>query len=178
MLAHDPPQIDGTEIVGSLRSWGVTTPAIFFTDQEEKDIRGPRGFATYYLKKGQVQRRTMDDLARLIRDAARRGWSGNAIEEGKRTFSELIDGMPDPFFSLDEGLRVSGLNRAAESIIGAPSEECIGAGFSSEFIDLEGSYVEEKCKGRPPDRSFQEGDLPDKYRERAEDLRYTHPTEP
>jgi signal transduction histidine kinase/ActR/RegA family two-component response regulator len=80
---------------------------------------------------------------RLEKEAARREEAGQALAQSKQATVELLDCISDGFVSMDQGLKVTFFNQAAERMLNRQRSEIQGRNFFEAFPEAKGTVLAE-----------------------------------
>jgi PAS domain S-box-containing protein len=72
--------------------------------------------------------------------------SGASGSEQESLVEALLEGMGEGFFAFDDGWRLTAANSAAETILGAPSAEVVGALLWNVLPQIRGTEFERRCR--------------------------------
>ncbi|MFP4053246.1 MAG: PAS domain S-box protein [Phycisphaerae bacterium] len=69
-----------------------------------------------------------------------------ALRETSERLSQILESVSDGFFALDQELKVTYFNRAAERLLGRPAEEVVGRELFEAFPEARGSVFEQEYR--------------------------------
>ena len=65
------------------------------------------------------------------------------VNAAKKEYKEILDSISDGFFVLDENLKITYFNKAAESLLGRTGSEVVGYNIFDAFPEFKGSIFED-----------------------------------
>ena len=115
---------------------GEEAPA---TQYEGKTIIGDGTIITIEASSKPIQYEGKPAIGIIIRDITERKKAEQAIVQSERSYKELAEGISDIFVAMDEELRYTYWNKAAEEIIGISAKDALGKYDYDLFRDNKGA---------------------------------------
>ena len=127
---YQMPEMDGLELLKSVRRSFGNIPFILFTGKgrEEIVIEAINNGVDFYLQKGGDPRAQFAELAHKVRQAVGRRSAERALSNSEKRLADLINFLPDATFAIDTKGNVITWNRAIEEMTGISPADMLGKG--------------------------------------------------
>ncbi len=165
---YEMPEMNGLELLKTLRTLEKDTPLIIYTSHGRDDVtvRAMRGGAEFVMCKSVDAEAQFSDLRCIVREIVRRRDAENAIQRREKDFHTIVDKNADAMVVLDSNGVVQYVNPAAVKLFNLPESELTGKmiGFPivlqepvdmhilrqfKEFVAVEMRMVEVEWGGKP-----------------------------
>jgi len=127
---YQMPEMDGIELLKTVRGSGSDIPFIIFTGKGREDvvIEALNEGADYYLQKGGKPKPQYTELAHKLNLAIQKRQAERNIRGLERRESDILNFLPDATFAIDRSGHVIAWNKAIEEMTGVPAAEMLGKG--------------------------------------------------
>ena len=127
---YDMPEMNGLDLLRTLRSSGNTTPFIIFTGKgrEEVAVEAYELGADHYIQKGGDARSTYYEIIQKITIAVEKRQTECKLDRTRKLYANIFNHLPDPTFVIDNKGVIIGWNTAMEILTGVPAKEMMGKG--------------------------------------------------
>jgi PAS domain S-box-containing protein len=127
---YQMPEMDGLELLKSVRRSFGNLPFILFTGRgrEEIVIEAINNGVDFYLQKGGDPKAQFAELAHKIRQAVGRRRAETALSDSEQRLADIINFLPDATFAIDNDGNVIAWNRAMEEVTGVGAKGIMGKG--------------------------------------------------
>lgn len=165
---YEMPDMNGLELLKTLRTMEDDTPLIIYTSHGRDDVtvRAMRGGAEFVMCKSGDAEAQFSDLKCIVREIVRRRDAENAIQRREKDFHTIVDKNADAMVVLNSNGVVQYVNPAAVKLFNLPESELTGKmiGFPivlrepvdmhilrqfKEFVAVEMRMVEVEWGGNP-----------------------------
>ncbi|KUG05633.1 hypothetical protein ASZ90_016940 [hydrocarbon metagenome] len=122
--------MDGIELLKTLRQQGDQTPFIIFTGNVQKDLaaRAFENGADFITQKAGDPKTAFADLVHKVRMAIHQRIVEARIRDHERREADILNFLPDATFAIDTSAEVIAWNRAMEKMTGIPAADMLGKG--------------------------------------------------
>ena len=127
---YQMPEMDGLELLRTLRADGNDIPFIIFTGRgrEEVAIEALNAGADYYLQKGGKPKVQFSELQNFVRQAVEKYRAERGVLEHERRMADIINFLPDATLAIDKEGRVIAWNLAMEEMVDTSASDMLGKG--------------------------------------------------
>lgn len=125
---YQMPEMDGIELLKTLRARGDGIPFILFTGRGREDVAidALNKGADFYLQKGGNPRSQFAELSNLIRQSVSSRRTDAALRESEERYRQLAESAADAIFTIDASGRILYINSAGSRLFGRAPEAVIG----------------------------------------------------
>ncbi|MFA6362520.1 PAS domain S-box protein [Methanoregula sp.] len=151
---YQMPNMDGIELLKTIRSLGKSLPFILFTGRgrEEVVIQALNEGVDFYLQKGGEPKSQFAELSNKVRYAVMRRRAEDALKVSEERYRRIVETTAEGIIQMDEAFTIVYANRRMAEMLGYTAEEMMGRHISSliapEEIPDDTSRRDERRKGK------------------------------